>query len=193
MFPKVTDPCLSSEATVFFLKLSFAWVWTFPSSLNHVLEVYSFDSIALHMDGLNQIPQTHWRVMLNGAEVTLNQRFGEKEKKGSPCSQTVFVCKEQNFKQVNKSVLLVALIVLHCSCEALFFLENLTISTLKMTNCDLFFFFSNADPILRFYWNFSDKLWSAKTNTAEGLKGLYPSLPKGLWLLPNRCLHVFKL
>lgn len=26
--------------------------------VDHVLEVYSFDSIALHMDGLNQIPQT---------------------------------------------------------------------------------------------------------------------------------------
>lgn len=26
--------------------------------VDHVLEVYSFDSIVLHMDGLNQIPQT---------------------------------------------------------------------------------------------------------------------------------------
>lgn len=46
--------------------------------VDHVLEVYSFDSIALHMDGLNQIPQTQSRVMLNGAEVTLQQLLGEK-------------------------------------------------------------------------------------------------------------------
>lgn len=46
--------------------------------VDHVLEVYSFDSIALHMDGLNQIPQTQRRVMLNGAEVTLQQLLGEK-------------------------------------------------------------------------------------------------------------------
>lgn len=44
--------------------------------LDHVLEVYSFDSIALHMDGLNQIPQTQPRVMFNGAEVTLQQLLG---------------------------------------------------------------------------------------------------------------------
>lgn len=42
------------------------------------LKVYSFDSIALHMDGLNQIPQTQWRVMFNGAEVTLQRLLGEK-------------------------------------------------------------------------------------------------------------------
>lgn len=45
--------------------------------VDHVLEVYSFDSIALHMDGLNQIPQTQSRVMFNGAEVTLQQLLGE--------------------------------------------------------------------------------------------------------------------
>lgn len=39
-------------------------MWTFflhtveVCVVDHVLEVYSFDSIALHMDGLNQIPQT---------------------------------------------------------------------------------------------------------------------------------------
>lgn len=46
--------------------------------VDHVLEVYAFDSIALHMDGLNQIPQTQSRVMFNGAEVTLQQLPREK-------------------------------------------------------------------------------------------------------------------
>lgn len=45
---------------------------------DHVLEVYSFDSIALHMDRLNQIPQTQWRVMFNGAEVSLQRLLREK-------------------------------------------------------------------------------------------------------------------
>lgn len=60
----VTDPCLSRNVVsalrthCLFLSFHLHECGTFPSSLNHVLEVYSFDSIALHMDGLNQIPQT---------------------------------------------------------------------------------------------------------------------------------------
>lgn len=47
--------------------------------VDHVLAVYSFDSMALHMDGLNQIPRAQWRVMFNGAEVTLQQLLWEKK------------------------------------------------------------------------------------------------------------------
>ena len=34
---------------------------------------FTLDSIALHMDGLNQIPQSQWRAMFNGAEGTPEQ------------------------------------------------------------------------------------------------------------------------
>lgn len=47
--------------------------------LDHVPDVYSFDSIALHMDGLNQIPQSQWRVMFNGAEGTPQQLFRKED------------------------------------------------------------------------------------------------------------------
>lgn len=47
--------------------------------LDHVPDVYSFDSIALHMDGLNQIPQSQWRVMFNGAEGSPQQLFRKED------------------------------------------------------------------------------------------------------------------
>lgn len=47
--------------------------------LDHVPDVYSFDSIALHMDGLNQIPQSQWRVMFNGAEGTPQRLFRKED------------------------------------------------------------------------------------------------------------------